>query len=95
MTSRDVVFRDRYGLHPRAARRIQEVLADLKAEVSLTNLDGSASRLDARSMLALIGSGIRTGDRVRIEAEGADEGAAIGAVGDLLEAGVCHPAPSL
>ena len=95
MTSRDVVFRDRYGLHPRAARRIQEAVADLTADVSLTNLDGSASRLDARSMLALIGSGIRTGDRVRIEADGADEGVAIAAVGDLLEAGVCHPAPSL
>ena len=41
MTSRDVVFRDRYGLHPRAARRIQKAVADLTADVSLTNLDGS------------------------------------------------------
>ncbi|HEX5038890.1 MAG TPA: HPr family phosphocarrier protein [Candidatus Limnocylindria bacterium] len=95
MTSRDVVFRDRYGLHPRAARRIGEAIGDLTADVSITNLDGSASQLDARSMLALIGSGIRTGDRVRIAAEGADEAAAIEAIGDLLEAGVCHPAPSL
>jgi phosphocarrier protein FPr len=95
VNTRDVTFRDRYGLHPRAARRIQEAIAELTADVSLTNLDGDASPIDARSMLALISSGIRTGDRVRVNADGADEAAAIEAVGDLLEAGVCHPAPSL
>jgi phosphotransferase system HPr-like phosphotransfer protein len=42
-------------------------------------------------MLALISSGIRSGDRIRITADGADELAAIGAVGDLLQSGVDHP----
>lgn len=89
--ARDVVFRDRYGLHPRAARRIQASLDGVTARVSLENLDGGNTPIDARGMLALISSGIRSGDRVRITADGADEGSAIKAVGDLLESGVCHP----
>lgn len=91
MISRDVVFHDRYGLHPRAARRIQESLDGFTARVSLTNLDGGAANVDARGMLALIGSGIRTGDRIRVTADGADEVEALAAVGDLIQSGVDHP----
>jgi phosphocarrier protein FPr len=89
--ARDVVFRDRYGLHPRAARRIQASLDGVAATVSLENLDGSGSPIDARGMLALISSGIRSGDRIRITADGTDEAIAIKTLGDLLESGVCHP----
>jgi len=89
--SRNVVFHDRYGLHPRAARRIQASLDGITATVSLTNLDGGDAAIDARGMLALISSGIRAGDRIRVNADGADEVAALAAVGDLIESGVCHP----
>jgi phosphotransferase system HPr (HPr) family protein len=91
VTTRDVVFRDRYGLHARAARRIQESLTGLAATVSLASLEGDGSTVDARGMLALISSGIRNGDRVRIVADGVDEIAVTTTLGDLLESGVCHP----
>ncbi|MEO8438322.1 MAG: HPr family phosphocarrier protein [Chloroflexota bacterium] len=91
MITRDVVFRDRYGLHPRAARRIQGTLDGFQASVSFEDLDGAGSPVDARSMLALISSGIRLGGNVRISADGSDEVAAIAAIADLLEAGVDHP----
>ncbi len=91
MTTRDVVFHDRYGLHPRAARRIQASLDGITASVSLRNLDGGETTVDARGMLALISSGIRTGDRIRVTADGTDEVAALAAVGDLIQSGVCHP----
>ena len=85
------MFHDRYGLHPRAARRIQASLDGIRATVSLTNLDGADATIDARAMLALISSGIRTGDRIRVSADGADEAAALAEVGDLIQSGVCHP----
>jgi phosphotransferase system HPr (HPr) family protein len=91
MVSRDVVFHDRYGLHPRAARRIQASLDGIMATVSLENLDGEGATIDARGMLALISSGIRTGDRIRVRADGADELVALAAVGNLIQSGVCHP----
>jgi phosphotransferase system HPr (HPr) family protein len=89
--SRDIVFHDRYGLHPRAARRIQTSLDGVDASVSLEDLDGNGSAIDARGMLALISSGIRTGDRIRVTADGPDKAAALAAVGDLINTGVCHP----
>ena len=91
MITREVVFRDRYGLHPRAARRIQEALEPFGARVTFEDVDGAGAPVDARSMLGLISSGIRLGGRVRVTADGKDEGVAIGTIGDLLEAGVDHP----
>lgn len=90
MTSREAVFRDRYGLHPRAAHRIQSEAAGFRAKIRLEPVDGQAA-VDAGSMLALVSSGIRTGDRVRVVAEGVDEEGAVAALAALLDAGVCHP----
>ncbi|MEX2183600.1 MAG: HPr family phosphocarrier protein [Chloroflexota bacterium] len=91
MITRDVVFRDRYGLHPRSAHRILETLSGVASRVTIESVADPGSPIDARSMLALISSSIRTGDRVRITAEGQDEEAVAASLGDLLEAGVCHP----
>ena len=91
MTTRDVVFRDRYGLHPRSARRILETLAGVGSRVTIESLVDPGTPIDARSILALISSSIRAGDRVRVAADGPDEAAVVVALGDLIEAGVCHP----
>lgn len=91
MISRDVVFRDRYGLHPRSAHRIQQALSGAVARVTFEDLAGRGAPTDARSMLGLISSGIQAGGQVRITADGPDEGPVIDAIAMLLEAGVCHP----
>jgi phosphotransferase system HPr (HPr) family protein len=88
---RIAIFRDRYGLHPRSAHRIIQALAGVTATVTLEDVSSGGSAIDARSMLGLVGSGIRTGDRVRIRADGPDETATVEALATLLEAGVCHP----
>jgi phosphotransferase system HPr (HPr) family protein len=90
MVSADAVFRDRYGLHPRAANRIRETAAATSSRLTLQAADGG-SAIDAGSMLSLVGASIRTGDRVRVSAEGPDEEAALTTMVALLEGGVCHP----
>ncbi|HEU4572957.1 MAG TPA: HPr family phosphocarrier protein [Candidatus Limnocylindrales bacterium] len=90
MPSTEATFRDRYGLHPRAANRILTTAREFHARVTLQRA-GGGSPVDAGSLLGLVSSSIRTGDGVRISAEGDDAEAAIGAVAALLEAGVCHP----
>ncbi|HET7726162.1 MAG TPA: HPr family phosphocarrier protein [Candidatus Limnocylindrales bacterium] len=90
MTSREAVLRDRYGLHPRAAHRIQSEAAGFQARIRLEPVDGQAA-VDAGSMLGLVSSGIRTGDRVKVIADGTDEEEAVAAVAALLDGGVCHP----
>ena len=91
MIQRTVTFRDRYGLHPRSAHRIQQALAGSTARVTLEAIDVGGAALDARSMLALIGAGIRAGDTVRVTADGPDESLVLDSISALLEAGVCHP----
>jgi phosphotransferase system HPr (HPr) family protein len=90
MQSAEVVFKDRYGLHPRSAMRIQTTAAGYRSAITIERAEGG-SALDARSMLSLVSSGIRLGDRLRVTADGPDEADALSAVAELIAAGVCHP----
>jgi len=90
MTSLEAVFRDRHGLHPRAAHRIQETVAGFESRLALDRIETGES-IDARSMLGLISSGVRAGERVRVTADGPDEAVAAAALKALLDSGVCHP----
>lgn len=89
MTTRQGVFRDRYGLHPRAAMRMTQAAGAFRSRLTIAGPDGRAT--DVRSMISLVSAGIRAGDHVTIGAEGEDEAEAADAVRQLVEAGVCHP----
>lgn len=91
MASIDIVFRDRYGLHPRAAMRIQQATAAFQSKVTVKGPGGGGAPVDARSMISLVSAGIRHNDAIRVTAEGEDEAAALAALRDLIEGGVCHP----
>lgn len=90
MMTVETVFRDRYGLHPRAANRIRETAAGFQSRITLEPLEGAAP-IDAASMLALVSAAIRTGDRLRVSADGPDEKAALESMTKLFQQGVCHP----
>lgn len=90
LITRDATFRDRYGLHPRSAHRIQQALAGREARVTIED-PASGRTVDAGSMLALISAAIPPGTRLRIHAEGVDAEQAADALAALFEAGVCHP----
>lgn len=91
MTSVDAVFRDRYGLHPRSAMRIQQAAAGFQSAVTIEGLDSGTPPLATSSMIGLVSAGIRAGEKIRIAGDGPDEAAAVEALRALCEAGVCHP----
>lgn len=91
MTSADVVFRDRYGLHPRAAMRIQQAAGAFHSRVTIAGMGGSSRPVDAGSMIALVSAGIRLGETILLRADGDDEVEAVAALRGLIESGVCHP----
>lgn len=91
MTSIDVVFRDRYGLHPRAAMRIQQGAAGFRSSVTIQGLASGGSAVGASSMISLVSAGVRNGETVRVAADGEDAPEAVAAIGRLIESGVCHP----
>ena len=91
MTSVDAVFRDRYGLHPRAAMQIQKMANGFRSKITIAGIAQGGSPVDARSLISLVSAGIRAGEKIRITAEGDDEAAAAEAIRALVEKGVCHP----
>jgi len=90
MASLDVVFRDRYGLHPRSAMRIQQTAAGFKSKVTIASIESNGRPADASSMIALVSMGVRNGETIRVSATGPDEDAALEALRLLVENGVCH-----
>jgi phosphotransferase system HPr (HPr) family protein len=91
MSSIEIVFRDRYGLHPRSAMRIQQTAGGFRSRITIQRLEDGGPPVDARSMIALVSSGIRLGERIRVAADGEDEAGALAALQTLIEGGVCHP----
>ncbi len=91
MITVDTTFSDRYGLHPRAAMRIQQTVAGYRSRVTIEGLDTGTAPIAAGTMIGLVSAGIRHGERVRVAADGPDEIDALEAVRSVLEAGVCHP----
>jgi phosphotransferase system HPr (HPr) family protein len=91
MITVDATFRDRYGLHPRAAMRIQQTAAAFSAKMTVQGLDTGTAPIPASTMIGLVSAGIRSGERVRVMADGTDEADAAEALRSLLETGVCHP----
>ena len=91
MTSVDVVFRDRYGLHPRAAMRIQQEAARFRSILTIQGVASGRPPVGASSMISMVSAGIRSGDTVRVAADGEDATDAVAAIGRLIDSGVCHP----
>jgi phosphotransferase system HPr (HPr) family protein len=83
--------RDRYGIHPRAALNIQQLVSGYRATVTLQGMEGEGPPLDCTSMIALVSGGIRPGEGVKITAFGDDEKAVVEALKRLIEGGICHP----
>jgi phosphotransferase system HPr (HPr) family protein len=91
MATIETAVRDRYGLHPRAALRIQQLASTFRSTIVVESTSGSGSPASATSLISMVSAGIGPNEPVRITATGDDADAALAAMRDLLEGGVCHP----
>ncbi|MHA6720739.1 phosphoenolpyruvate--protein phosphotransferase [Sphingomonas sp. RS6] len=93
--ARDVVVPLAHGIHARPAARLREAASAHSARVTIAKQGRSA---DLASPVAVMTLGIRHGDSVRIEAQGADAAAAVDALAAMIEGGMGektdHPAPA-
>jgi phosphocarrier protein FPr/phosphocarrier protein len=85
---RTVTIGAAHGLHARPAARIAALLRPFSAEVSLVARERSAS---ARSVVAMLGLGLRSGDEARIIGRGAQSQEAVEKVAALIEGGLGEP----
>jgi len=84
-TSSEVVVRSKVGLHARPAALFIKTANGFSSRISVENLTRGTQPVNAKSILSLLSSGVRMNDRIRITVDGADEGAALAALVELLE----------
>ncbi|MGQ5516635.1 HPr family phosphocarrier protein [Halococcus saccharolyticus] len=88
MTERVVTVVPEAGLHARPASTFVRTANEFDADIEIAPIEGEP--VNARSMLAVTGLGVESGEDVRLFVEGADAAAAL----DALEAVLSTPEES-
>lgn len=70
------------GLHARPAAEMVKAAAKFKSKITL---EGNGRKADAKSIIMVLGMGLRQNDAITISAEGADEEAAIEILAELVK----------
>jgi phosphocarrier protein len=84
VTSREVVIRNRLGMHARAAARFVHTASQFRARVTVRRHDRV---MDGKSILGILLLAAGQGTRLTLGAEGEDETAAIEALSALVSSG--------
>jgi len=93
MRTTDQTIRNPSGLHARPAAMFVRTAAGFRSRLTLENLDRASPPVDAKSIIAVMSSGVSTGHTVRVTAEGEDEDAAIEALGAFIASGLGETIP--
>ncbi len=84
MIRREVLIRNRLGLHARAAARFVHTAAGFRAAVTVTRGDRT---MDGKSILGILLLSASQGTRLVLAAQGADERECVAALARLVESG--------
>jgi phosphotransferase system HPr (HPr) family protein len=76
------------GIHARPAATFVKLAATFRSAITIANVTRDGEPKNAKSMLAMMGSGIEKDHLVRLVADGEDEDAAIDALAAAIDAGL-------
>jgi phosphotransferase system HPr (HPr) family protein len=93
MRTTEQIVRNPSGLHARPAAMFVRTAAGFTSRITLENLDRGTAPVDAKSIIAVMSSGVSRGHRIRVSADGADEDAAIGALEEFIASGMGETIP--
>jgi phosphotransferase system HPr (HPr) family protein len=94
MRTTEQTIRNPSGLHARPAAMFVRAAAGFGSKLTLENLDrDGATPIDAKSIIAVMSSGVSKGHRVRVTAEGPDEDAAIDSLAQFIASGMGETIP--
>ncbi|HTL26367.1 MAG TPA: HPr family phosphocarrier protein [Burkholderiales bacterium] len=82
MPSADATIVNKLGLHARASAKLTQVASSYECEIWLSR---SGRRVNAKSIMGVMMLAAAKGAVVRVEAEGADADAALGALLQLIQ----------
>jgi phosphotransferase system HPr (HPr) family protein len=87
-TSFEVEVRNASGLHARPAATFVRAACTFQSDIRIANVTTGSDPVTAKSIIGVLGLGVQRGHRIRLVADGADEGPAAEALRALVEAGL-------
>jgi phosphotransferase system HPr (HPr) family protein len=93
MRTIEQIVRNPSGLHARPAAMFVKAAAGFRSRITLENVDRGTPPIDAKSIIAVMSSGVSTGHTIRVTADGEDEEAAAAALEALIVSGIGEAVP--
>jgi phosphocarrier protein FPr len=93
MRTTEQTVRNPSGLHARPAAMFVKTAAGFASKITVENLDRGSAPADAKSIIAVMSSGVAKGHRIRVTADGADEDAAIETLEAFVASGMGETIP--
>ncbi|GHA12595.1 phosphoenolpyruvate--protein phosphotransferase [Oceanisphaera arctica] len=85
---RTVVVRNTHGLHARPGAMLVQAAKNFDADIQVCNLDGDEHWVSAKSLMKMIGLGVKAGHQLVFRAEGPDAEAALDALTEAVNGGL-------
>jgi phosphocarrier protein len=87
MTRREVVLKNRSGLHARPASEFVAAAKKFSSKVTIRNVSADKAAANAKSVIRILAEGMAVGTRMEIAADGPDEQEAADTLAALVESG--------
>ena len=84
----EFIVQNPHGLHTRPSTMLVSNIKKFESTITVSNLDGTATPVNGRSLMKIVSLGAKCGHRLRIHAQGADAQEAISAIGNAINTGL-------
>jgi phosphocarrier protein FPr len=77
-----------HGLHARPSAMLVAAVKKYDSKITVINVDGDGKSVDAKSLMKVIGLGVKHGDTLQFTADGADAKEALAGIGEAIASGL-------
>lgn len=92
-TTLELDVRNPSGIHARPGATFVRAAAKFRSDVRVANASTDSAEVSAKSLISVIGLGIRQGHRIRLTIDGEDEADAATGLRELVESGLGEELP--
>lgn len=86
--TQDFTVLNPHGLHTRPSTQLVTTIKQFESTITVSNLDGTATPVNGRSLMKIVSLGAKCGHSLRIHAEGTDAQEAIVTIGEAINSGL-------
>ncbi|ENR5391520.1 MULTISPECIES: fused PTS fructose transporter subunit IIA/HPr protein [Providencia] len=86
--TQDFTVLNPHGLHTRPSTQLVTTIKQFESTITVSNLDGTATPVNGRSLMKIVSLGAKCGHRLQIHAEGTDAQEAIVTIGEAINSGL-------